>query len=137
LTPTGKEIYSDYCSPDETIDAPQYESHFTYDNRKLFFRLEIAKIIGIEIPVPIDSSRTIMAKCEVKHTPMKWNYWHYSIHWYIDSERCYLHDFSDKELGKSLGKRISSAAKSFIADYAKISEDEYFIIEETCYKKAL
>lgn len=125
LTPEGKEVYAkEYCTPDCEVDAPIYETHFDWDESKGFWFVKIEFIEG-QLAEYINSSPSLKATCSVQHTPMKWNFWHFSIRWRFEDGRFY-HELPDSERKKDrLRKRLSHEARSIIAKFADTVEPNY------------
>ena len=131
LTSIGKEKYSLYCSPNETVSTPEYEIDFLRNSEKRFFTIRISLLNNQPIPYELDEV-SLTGKCIVRHTPMKWNFWHFSIHW-LNHEGIYLHTLNDKEIKKGWGRQLSSVARAYISELAELSVPEYPTIPAVCY----
>lgn len=133
LTTIGNSVYNQYCNPDEEVETPLFEHHFILDKHRKYFYINISNINNQLIPYELENE-TFYCKCFIVHTPMKWNFWHFSIRWKTHDDK-WLHDFDNNKFKKGWVKRLSNLAKSFIANFAKIEIPEFCIIDENNYKK--
>jgi len=134
LTTQGKQKFGQDWIPNEQVTAPQYLSEFIINSGRGFWVILIKKIQGIPVDYTKSNITTpFTAKCVVKHTPMKWNYWHFSIRWELD-DGMYWHELQDKERAK-LAKRLASEARAIIAKFAEIEEPNYSQLEKEEYCK--
>lgn len=132
LTDLGKQKYNLYCLPNETVTTPEYEAEFYLNNERKYFSLKIGEIDNFTFPYEIDKV-TYTGKCIVEHTPMKWNFWHFSIRWQ-NQDNIYLDSLNDKEIKKGWGRQLSSVARALLSQFAKLSiPDNYQIIPTACY----
>jgi hypothetical protein len=120
--------YYEYCKPDEKVDTPIYEMDYTYDGDKGYFYIKIDDISGISVNYKNPSSKTgdtYIGKCCVLHTPMKWNYWHFSIRWDInvDSDTG-SSTISYENLSKGMKKQFGTIARSMVVDNTSINRPE-------------
>ena len=115
------------------------------DFQKLQFRqrvaVDIAKrstattMVGQEVSMPVAIAPTgltgmqhangeiLAAVCNLVHSPTYWNFWHFSIKWYLNEYGCLLDEIQDDKLKKKIGK------------FAKIKEPNAQKLLETCYTK--
>ena len=132
LTKEGKDAYNGYCKPDEEVDIPKYLVDFQIRQKIEYFTLLILDIADFSFEY--NSELKLEAKCIVKHTPARWNFWHFSIHW-VNADGVFLHTLEEKELRKGWGKQLSAAAKAMLVQFVSLSEPNYKPISKTCYTK--
>ncbi len=131
LTKNGKLKYNEYCAPDIEVEIPIYQEHFNIDTSKRYWVILIGAIHGTFVDYT-KSDLPFTAECIVQHTPMKWNYWHFSIRWL--TEDGFWHELSDKERKKIAG-RLAQEARSHIAMFATIQEPNYSELDLEDYYK--
>jgi hypothetical protein len=132
LTASGKGKYNEYCLPDIEVEAPIFQEDFGVDTTKRYWVI----LIGAIHKTPVDYTKSDLgftAECLVEHTPMKWNYWHFSIRWLTDDEG-FWHNLSDKEK-KKLARRLGQEARSHIAMFAKVEEPNYSELDPSDFRK--
>jgi hypothetical protein len=125
LTSEGKQIYADdYCSPNCKVSIPIHKTHFEWDETKGFWFVKIKQIEG-QLAEYLISNPPLKAECIVQHTPMKWNFWHFSVRWRFDDGSFY-HELPDSERKKDkLRKRLSHEARAIIAKFAFTQEPNF------------
>jgi hypothetical protein len=131
LTKEGKIKYGEYCEPDEIVDSPEFEIDFINNTDKHFWCAPINKLDN----TPFDYTRgkdPFKATCIVKHTPTKWNFWHFSLRWITDLGP--LEDLEEK-LRSKVARRIGHAARVTISHFAIIHVPEHPIIPANFYCK--
>lgn len=128
LTIEGKEIYNHYCECDEVIQGiPVYEEHFELEKERPFFFMKIGDIIDRQASYENPVSRIeYVGNSEVKHTPMKWNFWHFSIRWDIAPEEGF---------SKNMQRRLADEARATIAHFCKKEVKSFPIIAQEAYHK--
>ena len=67
-----------YCNPDDRVEIPLFEIEFTNDANRLFWCAKINQLNNVAFPYTRGKEPFT---CGVEHTPMKWNYWHFSLRW--------------------------------------------------------
>jgi hypothetical protein len=72
------------------------------------------------------------AVCFVAHTPMKWNYWHFSLQWNTDLGP--LENFGEKKR-KNVAKRIGQSVRVLISHFAMIEIPVHPPLQKNCYCK--
>jgi len=132
-----KKTFSSYCKPDANIEAPIFNLDFSINENKGFWTVQISNIENKEIKYVIDNhtEKVNTAKCKVIHSPTCWNYWHFSIRWYLSDHNCYLNELEDSSLKKKITKRISTDARAILARFANIKQPDSIKIPDTCYQK--
>ena len=133
LTSSEKKIYNDYCLPEETVDTPIFNEHFEVKNIENYFTLNVSELDNYEFPYE-HNNETHKVTCSTEHTPMKWNFWYFSIRW-LNSSNEYLHSQTESQQRRGWARQVSSAAKAIIAQFAKTTEPNYFVIPKKCYLK--
>lgn len=123
--------YGSYCAPDAEVEPPTYEIDFTENNEKYFWCAPIVKLANKEFEYT-RANEKYKATCIVKHTPTKWNYWHFSLHWSTDLGL--LEDLDEKTRAK-IGRRIGLTVRSAISLFATIKAPEIVEIPKNCYWK--
>lgn len=116
FTDQGKAKYLKYCSPDIDSEIPIYNLEFILNNDRHYWWIPVEKLHNIPFPYS-RSNEPHVAICTVCHTPMRWNYWHFSLRWETDLGA--LEGVEDK-LRKKVATRIGHAARVLIAHYASI-----------------
>lgn len=132
LTEEGKEHFKFYCEPNIEVSTPIYNKDFVLNTKRHFWIIIIGAIHNTIVDYT-KSNLPFKAKCLVLHTPMKWNYWHFSIRWLTDQG--FWHNLSEKEKEK-LTKRLGHEARAHIANFAKIEKPNYSELEKECYLKS-
>ncbi len=137
LTKEGKLKHGVYCAPDCIAEVPVYELDFYLDANKGFWTILIEKIFNESVSYTFGDrpGEIFTAICSIVHTPALWNYWHFSIKWYLNDNGCYLDEIQDDKLKKKISKRLSGAARAMIAKFAKIIEPNYQELTTECYTK--
>jgi len=137
LTSKGKLKYGSYCEPDINVEIPLLEIDFSIDNEKGFWVILIEKICNqlVEYTFGDIPNRTFTAQCAVVHTPALWNFWHYSVKWFLIDYDCYLDRVEDVKLKSKIAKRLSGEARAMIAKFAKVIEPDYQELHLDCYLK--
>lgn len=131
LTEVGKTKYNDYCQPDANIDVPIFQQDFERNTSRHFWVILIKDILNAEVDY-LKSNTPFKANCIIQHTPMKWNFWHFSIRWKVEDG--YWHELTEKEQEK-LAKRLGSEVRAYISKYAKVEEPNYEELDEILYSK--
>ena len=133
LNDEGKIEFNHYCSPEEKVDVPIFNKHFIVEADINYFSILISDIQNQKIPYYLGDD-LVLGTCRIEHTPMKWNFWHFSIRW-VNNNGDYLHNQKDNKFKSGWTKQLSSAAKALIVQYAKVNEPNYFVIPARCYSK--
>lgn len=133
LESTGKDIYNKDCSADEQIKPPIFKEHFLMIPR-LYWWMEAEKMHLQTIPL-IYNGTEYTVRCHIVHSPMKWNFWHFSFRWEIEGLG-YLHQL-EANLKKKLTDKIKKIGKGQVIMHAKWSELEPFKLDKSCYTKSI
>jgi len=134
LTLLGKTKFSEYCAPDEIVPIPEYETEFILNDKRGFWVILIKNIQGLLADyTQHDIKQPFKAKCSIQHTPVKWNYWHFSIRWELE-EGVYLHKLPHNTKAK-VAKRLGTETRALIAKFAEIDEPNFSQLEVDEYCK--
>ncbi len=133
LTEIGKAKYGGYCAPDLQLDPPIFNHDFELNTLRHFWVIKIQHILNAEVHYET-SNLPFKANSVVQHTPMKWNFWHFSIRWKTDSG--FWHELTEKEQEK-LAKRLGHEVRAYISKYARVEEPSYEELDTSFYLKQL
>lgn len=131
FTNEGKSKFMEYCEPDIEPDTPIFETDFNTDSNRHFWWIPISKIHNIQFDYT-RSNEPYLATCKVQHTPMRWNYWHFSLRWSTDLGE--LENLEEKQR-KKVAKRIGHAARVSIAHFASIENPTPAFLDSKCFRK--
>ncbi len=130
----NKEYYNHYCDPNIEVETPIINQDYILDKEKGFFFLNIKDIEGQVVKYEFEG-KPFEAVCRVFHTPMKWNYWHFSIRWFLLKESKYWHELEDNDRKKNWSKnKLSHSSRNLMKLNAFISTPITFIFSEKFYK---
>ncbi len=137
LTKESKKKFGAYCAPDCVVEAPIHKIDFYIEEKKGFWTILIEKILNESVSYTFGErpDEIFTAICSIVHTPTYWNFWHYSIKWYLNEHSCFLDDIQDDKLKKKITKRLSGEARAMIAKFAKIIEPNIQELLADCYMK--
>lgn len=124
LTDYGKKEYNHECMPNEHVITPIHEKHFTIDKNKSFWFVTIGDLFEKEITVELDRKTSYIVKCIIVHTPMKWNFWHFSIRW-IATDR------NNNQV--KLTRAVYTNARIMLSKHSSTDEPKYSPIEKSYY----
>jgi len=131
----NKSYFINYCNPNDIVDKPKFKKDFEIDNSRKFWFILIDKIDNYNIPYKSLNKDSISfdAECKIFHTPVRSNYWHFSIRWLIkpvNAQPFWLNSL-DQSKRKKYVKKISTMARVEIAEHAKIKyfESQQFLNE--------
>jgi len=130
----GKAIYNLDCSADEKISPPVFEDHFILVPR-FYWWMEAEKMHLQTIQLNYNNNQYLV-RCHVVHSPMRWNFWHFSFRWEIDGLG-YLHQLSDQSVKNKLAKKIGEIGRAQVKMHAQWSELDPFTLNKSCYKKGV
>jgi hypothetical protein len=131
--------FNTYCQADFDALIPVLGVDYIEENR-LFWHILVGDVekIVVEYPSLNKDSKSFTAKCLVMHTPMKWNYWHFSLRWWINEEGStpfFLHSIEAKRQRKYI-KKIATETRSILAKCSKLHKDvSHRTIEDYEYLK--
>lgn len=131
LTESGKIKFNHYCEPDANVPVPVFEEEFILNEDRHYWWVPIDKLSNKEFPYERDN-HPFVATCMVEHSPMRWNFWHFSLKWKTDLGD--LEDLPEKQK-KNVDRRIAHSARALIAKFAIIEFPENLILPKNCYCK--
>jgi hypothetical protein len=131
FTNAGKAKFMLYCAPDEVVIPPEYETEFTNDAKKLYCSLPIQALNNQQF-FYTRGSDPFIATCLVKHTPVRWNYWHFSLYWKIEEG---LLEELEESRRKKIAKRIGHSVRVELSRLAKLSSPLQPEMPSHCYSK--
>ena len=131
FTEQGKQQFMHYCEPDEEVETPEHVKHFFSNPNRHFWCAPIRKLHNVDFDYT-RNNESCVATCIVKHTPMRWNFWHFSLRWTINSGS--LDDLEEKPR-KKIARRIGHAARVVIAQFASIKIPHHPVLPDPCYCK--
>ena len=133
LTTDGKTKFDYPFKEQLAIEIPIYEMDFTSDDNRGFWTIKIAEIIGKEADFSKENIKdNFVGICNVRHTPLLWNYWHFTILW--ETDKIIWENLNEKQLEK-LQKRLGAEARNIIRQYAKIETPPYVTLDPIYYIK--
>ena len=122
-------LYQCYCEPNCIVDTPIFEDDFECDANRGHWSILFDSIHNQEIEY---EDQTLSAICHINHTPMKWNFWHFSVNWYINDIDAYWHDNPDYQT-PAIRRKLASEARSLIKKFGKAEVMSDKKINENCY----
>jgi hypothetical protein len=137
LTADKKKHLGAYCEPDCAVEVPIYEIDFYFNENRGYWTVPIDKIQDetVEYFIGNKPNEIFSAICKVIHTPAIWNFWHFSVRWYLVEHQCYLDSMTDEKLKSKITKRLSGNARAMLAKFAKVIEPTGILLPESCYTK--
>lgn len=132
LTLEGKSEYGHDCAPNAVVNPPIFNKHFdTYQNRT-YWIVKVSDIHNQALEYTnVHNNEVLKAECLIEHTPMKWNFWHFSIRWKFNDGR-YWHEMEKKDIEK-YSRKIGHETKSIISKFAQLILPEYQTIPQPIY----
>ncbi|WP_163444738.1 hypothetical protein [Flavobacterium columnare] len=138
LTKEGKMDFADYCNGNFAVSIPEFLYHFNFiqgDEFRKFWTIKIGNINNVEkIFEEANTGIQRIIKCEVLHTPAKWNFWHLSIRWLFEDGEYYYQKRKRKAITDGNIKRVAAAVRVLLKENAKDERPEYDVIQEVDYK---
>ena len=128
FTDQGKMKYlGDLWTPGELVEPPSDQDYlYSTESGQLF--LLVGAILGHSISF-MRGDETFTAVCQVLHTPVPGNFWHFSLRWITDEGDVIY------QKGK-WRKRLFSAARNMIVEKASLNIPNLTVIPEQFYKKS-
>lgn len=124
--------YFQYCSPKTIVPVPEFETDFTFNGFRGRWFVLISEIDG-QVATYNRENTTLNAKCVVLHTPMRWNYWHYSITWYIEEVGKYWKDLEPHERNPKWNQRLGHETRTLLQRLATWDLPEIVPLPKHCY----
>ena len=131
FTDEGNVKFMEYCDPDIDPETPVFEKEFNTNENRRFWWMPISKVHNVQFNYT-RSNEPYLATCMVRHTPMLWNYWHFSLRWSTDLGE--LENLEERQR-KKVAKRIGHAARVSISHFASIDPPIFEPLESSCFTK--
>lgn len=131
FTQVGKLKYMHYCEPNLTIQTPVEPEDYGYNNERSAWNILIAHVDGIKFEYKMGED-TLEAVCRVTHSPMRWNFWHFSLRW--ETNFGLLEDIEDEKLKNKIAKKLGHSVKAVLSKFAKITEPPNPEFNQGCYR---
>lgn len=131
FTVAGKQKYMTYCPPDDVVETPVYDTDFFTNDNRHYWCVLINQLHNREFKYEKDNL-PLTATCIVKHTPMRWNFWHFSLRWKLETE---LFEGLPDKTRRKIAKKIGQAVRVTIAQFAIVHEPEHPVLPQNCYCK--
>jgi len=113
-----KPYFDDLWIPGETVPTPVFDQDFIQRPERGFFVLRTSDISGLTVPYNMGTQSDLTAVCHVLHTPVRANFWHFSIRWFNAEGDVLLQNGNWK-------RRLLTACKSLICQFARFEVSEY------------
>lgn len=111
LTGERKPYFANLWTPGETVPAPVFGQDFVRRPERGFFVLRAADISGQVVPYNAGAQDNLTAVCCLIHTPVRANFWHFSIRWFNAEGDVLLQHGNWK-------RRLLTACKALICQFA-------------------
>lgn len=131
FTPAGKAKFMKPWDLNQEPDIPLFGTEFFHNNNKHFWWVSIAKLNNQTFKFE-SSEGPRNTTCHVCHTPMFWNFWHFSLKW--STEDGPLADLKGNKWKKA-ARRIGHAVRVVIAQNASIEEPRYELLSTPCFTR--
>ena len=136
LTPKGKRKYGSYCEGDFTFNIPDHPEDFSIDTSGLrkFWTLKIGNVHNVNSIFSKSNGTETTFTCHVIHTPAKWNFWHFSIRWFLnDDKEYYFKQLENKQISEGNKRRIATAVRVLLKENIQIEFDQEATVPDNCY----
>lgn len=107
--------YNEYCNPDHNSNPLILNQHYIIDKLKGWWSVQVSDILNQEYQVIYKNMETLEITPLIDHTPMKWNYWHFSIIWNFNNLD--LNSRSQTQQ-KKIKRLLAGEARSVIKQFA-------------------
>ena len=121
--------YQEYCEPNIEVIPPVFGTDFENVEDRGYWSIMISSINNQEINYEDDSLKAI---CKVVHTPMKWNFWHFSIHWFILDINDYWHKNLNYQTTK-IRRKLATEARGLLKQFGRPIILSSKVINPECY----
>jgi len=122
--------FMEYCDPDTIVDVPIFEKEFYHQPNRAGWYIDINQLHNKLFSYQ-KGNQDLTAICRIIHSPMRWNYWHFSIRWTTDQN---LEDMDLKQRN-NVAQKIGFAARVQFASLARMQPPDCPILEKACYCK--
>lgn len=129
LTDAGKEKYSHYCPPDTQVEIPELDIDYINEDNRSFWCIPINKLHEHTFPYE-KGEETFSTICLVVHTPMLWNFWHFSLHWKINDQIVTSIQKENKRTAQKIGHNV----RVILSQFLKIGlPDDSPVLQSECF----
>jgi hypothetical protein len=137
LTREGLTKYSHYCLPNIKVVKPKRNVHYNINNNRSHWWITIGLIHNQTVDF-IQNGNRFTAQCHVVHTPMKWNYWHFSIRWHIAGIG-YWNEMDEstpdgKKFKKKIGDKLGHESRVFVKMLSETGQPAEVELPKACYR---
>ena len=134
LTEQGMEKYNNYCEPDTNVESPIYEEDFELDNDRLFWCFKVSDMHEKEFKFMggKDGKEEVSITSLIRHTPMLWNFWHFSIHWLTQEG---IVTRKGEAGSKKIEQKVAHSAMVFLLENLTMDLPDYNVLPRECYCK--
>jgi hypothetical protein len=129
FTTEGKAKYMFYCEPSEEVQPPMEFIDFSIAGNRGCWCVQISKVDGKAFEYK-QNKDTLLATSRVQHTPMKWNFWHFSLRWDLNSGP--IENLEEREQ-KKIAQKIGHAARVLISHHATANVPPHEMLPAECY----
>ncbi|MEO5995264.1 MAG: hypothetical protein ABIQ00_01130 [Chitinophagaceae bacterium] len=134
FTSEGKARYMHYCSPTTNVEPPEFDRHYCRNEDKYFWCMAINRIHQVVFDYSY-GTEILQTTCVVTHTPMLWNFWHFSLHWQTNMG---LLDKLGPKAQKTTAQKIGHSVRSILSLLAKVgSPENALLLPSDCYSKQI
>ncbi len=120
---------NEYCEPNHNSTSPIYLEDFNIAENRRFWSILIE---NIDNKVVEYDGVDFKATCYIAHTPTKSNFWHFSIMWFINSEKKYW-NASDVSISSATRRKLKKETRDFLKKFAREKILSNSVIEEKHY----
>ncbi len=108
-----KTFFLELWHPRDETTVPQYPDDFGLDENRGAFYLKIKDLEGLKVLYNKGETQELEAVCKVLHTPVRSNYWHFSIRWFNEEGDIISQNGNWR-------KRMLTAARALIAEFGVV-----------------
>lgn len=110
----------------EVVKTPSYPDDFEHVTNLGAIYFPVNKLNGLSIPYNKAAEDGFTAICRILHTPVRSNFWHFSLRWFSE-EGDVLHQKG------SWKKRMLTSARAALIEFGVISEPEVQYLDISLY----
>jgi hypothetical protein len=140
LTELGIKNYSHYCLPSYPGQPLIYKDEFLKTESRGYWLIEANLCDSLKCDITFVKEKVEIqytAKSKKKHTPMRWNFWHFSLLWHIEGlgQLGDLEIFTDDKERKKFANKIGAKMRSKLPSIVKLKIKPPIIkMASTCYQ---
>ncbi|MGI4805922.1 MAG: hypothetical protein ACRYFL_14240 [Janthinobacterium lividum] len=131
LTKKGASEYEECCPNFQGVPL-KFNDDYVNDELRRYWLISLSVLKSMNIDI-IHDGKKIQANSYIVHTPMKWNFWHYSIRWLVDGQELLTNVKYTNSGQRAISQRIGAKARSIIAQNAFFVVDSYPILRNECF----